>query len=170
MESYKDACYKDVFKQAVSVFLYTVKNMLKTHCKNVDSKRSKALLAAAPCLNDGTPELIKCSDKTQDRLIAVEKLGPSFSKLKLGTLCCGYVEFTRCVESGLLKVKQNCKPQHVTTIMDFARLLTDSTTGLMCGDLTGDTDRCDHFQYRKNNSTVKYHSVMAPIVHIVTSL
>ena len=170
VENYKDACYTGQTKQTVGVLVFSVKNVLNAHCKNVNSRKSKDLISATPCLNEGLDDTKKCLDVAVRYLQAVEKFNDqSKSQQKLGQLCCAYSDFIKCAQTNLSKHK-NCNEKSINTMVGFLKQILDPMIDLICGKFSGDTDACDNFQYTPASPTLKYHSFAAPAIHIISSL
>lgn len=179
--AYKDTCLTGSKKQTFAVFLFSIRSLLSGYCRNLESKRTRALLSAADCLNKAVlPQLNRnCYNTAVQRLTDAQTL--TDSKQKLSTMCCIYAHFLACIRDlGSTAMESSegagCSEQHIDTALSFVRQAFDGTISLVCGEYSEAGDQCERFRFIKAVSSGKkvktesFRSFAAPAIRIISTI
>lgn len=158
MDAYKNQCLTGQFKQLASIFIYSVRFMITTYCKNLNSRKVKDLLSSASCANTATKDYLTCNNDYVDLLLALEEAetregtsgSSGSSKRALATVCCGYTEIFKCIKAqGAKHQKKGCSEDKVEKNSDYIRGFFDNAVSVLCVDYGEASDKCDSFKFLK---------------------
>lgn len=150
-----------------SVFMYSLKNALKQNCLPRNRKQVEGRTPMSKCLNRITKETDECLETMIDSVQRGKRAQPQ--KRRIGYLCCGYVDYHRCVDR---KATPKCDAKAVTMINDYFGGLFNGVLEAVCGEYTLDSDRCDKFPAPppKSSADKKVKSLFYPLVELISSV
>ncbi|XP_054155320.1 uncharacterized protein LOC128953824 [Oppia nitens] len=155
-----------MFASMTGVLTFAVKNVVKQLCKK-DSKRLTEIINSTPCVNKANAEFTKCYTQVIDSLQGAKYANES---KRIPHLCCEYYKMYPCFYERTKRFPI-CSTKKVDTVSDFVRNIFDNMVGLICGDYTENSDKCDHLELppKKPKNDKRTKSFAIPLIEILSS-
>lgn len=170
LENYRNVCLKDQAKSVVSVIIYSIKQVISTYCKRLNSKRTAELMDSATCANVATNDYNKCSIEYVQRLVYSKSL--KTSKDRLIQACCGYFTIPTCIQTQANKYPDVCTQERIDANIAYIKNFFDNAINAACGEYNGDSDKCDRVTIPPPKKSKKPlpKSFFNPLVKLLSSI
>lgn len=159
IEAFKAAkCYSDSLKAVLSLAVYSARVQMRRICSHPNSKRTRAFIAAGPCINQYDAKIDRCFDRLNARLSAIRRVAVS---LKRGYLCCEYQVMLECFRQTFTGTE--CE-QRAQASVEFLSNVMDNLVSSNCGEYSPDGDKCQTL------APLKVKTTAAPAVNVITNV
>jgi len=169
LEDLNRRCMKGLFKEVVSIVIFSVKKKRRNICGKRPTAELRDLLEAGKCVNKGRKQIENCANRGIDNFLGIKNVEQN---VKIPLVCCEISKVKGCMVNVMSK-ESTCTEKHKETLLSHFEGLSGNALKLACNDYEENGEKCNKLKginLRLNKGQKRPKSLLTPVIELFESL